>query len=91
MVNSKAASSGLIFLGLLFVGPIAAARSLVGGTWSQVGASYVVWIVLLSILLGSKRGVRNEKLGFMLVFAMPFTILVVPLLTVIMRMARFLD
>ena len=91
MLNSKTAASGLIFLGLLIVGPTAAARSFVGGTWGQIGASYVVWILFLSILLGSGRGVRNEKLGFMLLLAMPFTILVVPLLTVIMRMAHILD
>ena len=90
-MNNKTFASGLIFFGLLFVGPMAAARGLAGGTWSQIGASYAAWIVLLSILLGSGQGVRAEKLGFMVLIAMPLTIFVVPLLTGLMGLAAFLD
>ena len=90
-MNNKTFASGLIFFGLLFMGPMAAARGLAGGTQSQIGASYVVWIVLLTIWLGSGRGVRAEKLGFLILIAMPFTIFVVPLLTGLMGLVGFLD
>lgn len=93
--NRRASPSGQWFsagivLGGLFVVPIVAARFMVGGTWVQIAAAYLVWIVFQSLLLGSGRGVRQEKLGCMFGISLVLTSLAVPGLTALMRIGGFL-
>lgn len=72
------------FLGVYLVVPIALARFFVGATWPQIAISY--GILMLGLGLVSAGGSTiDEKLGWMLILGLFFTVPGIPILSFILR------
>lgn len=78
----------LFALFLWFGAPILIGRLLMRSTWRDLAIAYTVWVSVLSVfglLCGRTWG---ESIGWPMIFAMFFSILVIPTLLVAIRLSR---
>ena len=72
------------FLAIYLVVPIALARLVVSPTWLQIAIAYGVLLLALGIISAGGRTI-DEKVGWMLILGLFFTIPGIPVLSLILR------
>lgn len=81
----------LVFIAFMIFGLPAALAMLVATGWQAILAAYAIWFGLLGLWalheLGSKSVSKGEAVGWPMIFAMLATFLVVPVLTLFLRLA----
>ena len=83
---SEQCAAAAFFLGVYLVVPIALARLVVGATWPQIAIAYAILLLGLG-LISAGGSTIDEKLGWMLILGMFFTIPGIPVLSFILRKA----
>ncbi len=84
--------SAIAFLLMFYVGLPVAFASVVGASWRGIGAAYAIWFGMLALwaIWGRSRGVaRDAATGWPLIIAMFLTMVVVPVLALVFRIAGF--
>ena len=72
------------FLAIYLVVPIALARLVVSPTWLQIAIAYGVLLLALGLISAGGRTI-DEKVGWMLILGLFFTIPGIPVLSLILR------
>jgi len=72
------------FLAIYLVVPIALARFVVSATWLQIAIAYGVLLLALGLISAGGRTI-DEKVGWMLILGLFFTIPGIPVLSLILR------
>jgi hypothetical protein len=72
------------FVAIYLVVPIALARLVVSATWLQIAIAYGVLLLALGLISAGGRTI-DEKVGWMLILGLFFTIPGIPVLSLILR------
>lgn len=73
----------MLLLGLLFIGPVIIARSMVSASWMQIGISYAIVFFAAAVLASGEP--PNEKGGWFLLITTFFCLPGVPILALLLR------
>ncbi len=77
-----------ILAAAIFIVPALVGRYVIGGSWQQVAVSFGLWFGFLALtLLLPGSGRWGEKFGWMTILSMFLTIVLVPVLTLVQRVA----
>ena len=75
----------VVFMAAIFIAvPISIAREMVDASWAQIGVSYAILYTILG-LIGLGGSTSGEKVGWILILGMFFTIPGIPILSVLLK------
>lgn len=77
----------LVYLGAALVVPVLIARFILRAEWRMVRNACIIWYSLLVLIFGGPF--KPEALGWAMIFAMYFSILAIPLLSLILKLGSF--
>lgn len=81
---SRQAGGLVVFAAIYFAIPIELARSVIGANWQQIGISYAILYGVIG-LIGLGGHTSGEKIGWIMILGMFFTIPGIPLLCLLME------
>ena len=75
----------VVFMAAIFIAvPISIAREMVDASWAQIGVSYAILCTILG-LIGLGGSTSGEKVGWVVILGMFFTIPGIPILSVLLE------
>lgn len=81
---ARQAGGLVVFAAIYFVIPIELARSAIGANWQQIGISYAVLYGVIG-LVGLGGHTSGEKIGWIMILGMFFTIPGIPVLCLLLK------